>query len=857
MTESPLLRPVLLSGLALLLFLAAGGYLLQVELQGWQGERRQEAQAQLIRYVSILERQVSRALAAAESMESYIRHHGGRVEDFETHSADLLRSVRAISAIELAPDGVIRHVYPATGHQAMLGQRVVESRYAAPAAHQAMLEERLVLSPPLTLDNGQVAVIGRKPVYMVDGEGDPLFWGFASVLLELRHLVRDAGLDRLGEGGYRYQLLIDGARPRAGDPQPFLPEQSVGASVTVPDGAWELRLAPLKPWGVPPRFYLHALLVLLAGGMLAYLVFVLLWQPVMLRRQVQGTSAALKRANDRYEAVFNSVREVLFQLDRRGQFTLLNAAWKQLSGYDPVDTLGRPFEDCVHPDDQMMVREMIRETLEGQAEHKGVELRLLARDREVRWVEMALHSIGEPDGSVSGLSGALHDITERKQADRVIQYQANYDTLTNLPNRKLFQDRFGRAIEATLRKQQRLALMFIDLDRFKWINDSLGHAAGDQLLKEVASRLTSCVRRADTVARFGGDEFIVLLTEVRTAVDAEIVARKILVELTRPFDLDGHKETISGSVGITLCPDDGNDIATLMNNADKVMYHVKESGRNSFKFFTEEMNRQLQARHDLSAKLRAAIAGDHLRLVFQPILDLGRREPVGVEALLRWQDDERGRVSPAEVVSLAEDTQLIEELGGWILEHAGAGFARLREADPRLDYVCVNVSTRQFRTNFIPLLERMLERADLEPGMLALDLTEGLIAEDRAEVWGAIDEIKAKGVRLMLDDFGTGITSLGHLKRLAPDAVKLQSAYLADIVPETSAAAMIGALIAMAHSLGIRVVGEGVEEAQQAEMLEVLGCDFAQGYHFSPPLELDELVALLRRGSGFGSTATA
>ncbi len=857
MTESPMLRPILLAGLALVLSLATGAYLLQLELEGWQGERRQEAQAQLIRYVSILERQISRALAAAESMESYIRHHGGRVEDFETHSADLLRSVRTISAIELAPDGVIRHVYPATGHQSMLGQRVVESRYAAAAAHRAMLEQRLVLSSPLTLDNGQVAVIGRKPVYLVDRERDELFWGFASVLLELRHLVRDAGLDRLGEGGYRYQLVIDGARPQAGDPQPFEPGQSVSTAIAVPDGTWQLRLAPLKPWGVPPRFYLHAVMVLLAGGLLAYLVFVLLWQPVLLRRQVQGTSAALKRANDRYEAVFNSVREVLFQLDARGQFTLLNAAWSRFVGSEPVDSLGRPFESYVHPEDQMLVRQVVRETLEGQAQHKDVELRLLGRGREVRWVEMALQPVVAPDGSVSGVSGALHDITERKQADRVIQYQANYDTLTNLPNRKLFQDRFGRAIEASLRKRQRLALMFIDLDRFKWINDSLGHAAGDTLLKEVAMRLTSCVRKADTVARFGGDEFIVLLTEVQSAVDAEIVARKILVELARPFDLEGHRETISGSVGITVCPDDGTDMATLMNNADNVMYHVKESGRNSFKFFTEEMNRDLQARHDLSGKLREAIAHDLLKLVFQPVIDLGRREPVGVEALLRWQDDERGRVSPAEVVALAEDTQLIEELGGWVLDHACAGFVRLREADPRLDYLCINVSTRQFRSHFVPQLEQMIVRHELAADMLALDLTESLIAEDRAEVWDALERLKAKGVRLMLDDFGTGVTSLGHLKQLAPEAVKLQSAYLADIVPETSAAAMIGALIAMAHSLGIRVVGEGVEEAQQAEMLEVLGCDFAQGYHFAPPLELDELVALLRRGSTFGATASA
>jgi predicted signal transduction protein with EAL and GGDEF domain len=368
-------------------------------------------------------------------------------------------------------------------------------------------------------------------------------------------------------------------------------------------------------------------------------------------------------------------------------------------------------------------------------------------------------------------------------------------------------------------------------------------------------RLTSCVRRADTVARFGGDEFMVLLAEVGTVLDVEIVARKILAELNRPFDLEGRQESISGSIGITICPDDGSDIATLMNNADNVMYHAKESGRNSFKFFTEQMNRELQTRQQLSAALRTAIADNALDLEFQPLLALTPRRPVGAEALLRWHDREHGPIQPADVIALAEDTQLIEALGGWILDRACAAFVRLHAADARFGFVCINVSPRQFRTNFTTMLEQAVARHGLAANQLCLDLTETLIADDRVEVWEELERLKALGVRLMLDDFGSGISSLGHLKRLAPEAVKLQSAYLAGIVPKSSAAAMIGALIAMAHSLDIRVVVEGVEEASQAEMMELLGCDFAQGYLFSPPLALDDLIAGLRNGE-FGSTGT-
>ena len=279
-----------------------------------------------------------------------------------------------------------------------------------------------------------------------------------------------------------------------------------------------------------------------------------------------------------------------------------------------------------------------------------------------------------------------------------------------------------------------------------------------------------------------------------------------------------------------------------MNNADNVMYHVKEGGRNNFKFFTEAMNQELQERHRLSAALRTAIEEDRLRLEFQPVMSLQPRRPAGVEALLRWEETDRGNISPAEVIALAEDTQLIEPLGEWILDRACTAFGRLRAADARIEYVTINVSPRQFRTHFTLQLEQVLARHGLDPQVIALDLTENLITNERDEVWDEIGQLKAMGVRLMLDDFGTGVSSLGHLKRLSPYAVKIQSAYLAGIVPETSAAAMIGSLIAMAHSLDIRVVSEGVEEAKQAEMLELLGCDYAQGYYFSAPCRLDTLL---------------
>ncbi|HEY5720452.1 MAG TPA: EAL domain-containing protein, partial [Gammaproteobacteria bacterium] len=658
--------------------------------------------------------------------------------------------------------------------------------------------------------------------------------------------------------GYLYQLHLDESGPSAGDPRPMFPQETARQTLRVPGAHWELRLAPAKPWNHPPTFFVYLALLLSTTVLVAYVAFTLIWQPIHLRQEVARSGQALREANERYLAVFNGVREVIFQLGLRGELRLLNPAWEEITGFSVSASAGRPLAEFLHPEDLDDCQEMVNAAIAHTEEHQAGELRLRGRGNEVRWVEVEMHAIPDEQGGIAGVAGSMRDVTERKRADQLIHYQAHFDALTNLPNRKLFLDRFGRAIETSLRNERRLALMFVDLDRFKWINDSLGHAAGDVLLKEVAMRLSACVRKADTVARFGGDEFIVLLAEIGAAIDAEVVARKILVELNRPFLLNGHEETISGSIGITVCPDDGRDITTLMNNADNVMYHVKEAGRNDFQFFTAAMNQALQERHRMASALRQALAARELRLEYQTVVALQGRQVIGIEALLRWHSDEFGVVQPDRVIALAEDTQLIGPLGGWIIEQACRDFLAARERLPRLEFVTVNVSDRQFRAHGLAELPAILARHGMQPAQFCIDITESLVTEGREEVWSDLDAFRQLGVRIMLDDFGTGLSSLNHLKRLAPSAVKLQSDYLAGIVPEASAAAMIGSVIAMAHSMGMRVVGEGVEEARQAEMLELLGCDYAQGYLFERPLPIAGLLqqcADSHRGSEAGGRA--
>ena len=465
----------------------------------------------------------------------------------------------------------------------------------------------------------------------------------------------------------------------------------------------------------------------------------------------------------------------------------------------------------------------------------------------LRIISVSGRPIFDEAGRFQGYRGTGRDITEKKRAEEQIRHMAHYDALTELPNRILLHDRIGQAIAQAQRNHEVLAVLFIDLDRFKTVNDSLGHAVGDRLLKTVAGRLESCTRGSDTIARIGGDEFVVLLGNLKEPEDARHVSQKVLDALSEPLTIDGHELKITPSVGICAYPHDGEDVETLMRNADTAMYYAKQMGRNNYQFFTQAMNDAAQQRLVIENDLRHAIERDEFILHYQPQLDLKTGAIVGFEALVRWLHPQRGTVSPSVFITAAEETGLIGPLGEWVLRQACSEARAWRnEGHPELQ-VSVNCSAQQFqRDGFVETVNLVLRETGLPAACLELEITESVIVQHSEEVIARFGALDAMGVRISIDDFGTGYSSLSYLKRFAIHQLKIDQSFVRDISSDPDDAAIVSAIIAISHSLGLKVVAEGVETAEQLAFLKSLGCDGAQGYYFSRPVPADEFARLLK-----------
>jgi diguanylate cyclase (GGDEF)-like protein/PAS domain S-box-containing protein len=464
----------------------------------------------------------------------------------------------------------------------------------------------------------------------------------------------------------------------------------------------------------------------------------------------------------------------------------------------------------------------------------------------LRIISVSGRPILDEAGRFQGYRGTGRDITEQKRAEERIRYMAHYDALTELPNRLLLHDRIGQAIAQAQRNQEVLAVLFIDLDRFKTVNDSLGHAVGDRLLKTVAGLLESCTRGSDTIARIGGDEFVVLLGDLKEPEDARHVAQKVLDTLAEPVVIDGNELKVTPSIGICAYPHDGADVATLMRNADTAMYYAKQMGRNNYQFFTQAMTEAAQHRLVIENDLRHALERGEFTLHYQPQLDLRSGRIIGFEALVRWRHPQRGLVPPSEFIAAAEETGLIGPLGEWVLRQACVEACAWRESGyPELQ-VSVNCSAHQFqREGFVETVELILRGTGLPASCLELEITESVIVQRSEEVMARFAELDAMGVRISIDDFGTGYSSLSYLKRFAIHQLKIDQSFVRDISSDPDDAAIVSAIIAISHSLGLKVVAEGVETAEQLAFLRSLGCDGAQGYYFSRPVPAEEFARLL------------
>jgi diguanylate cyclase (GGDEF)-like protein len=499
----------------------------------------------------------------------------------------------------------------------------------------------------------------------------------------------------------------------------------------------------------------------------------------------------------------------------------------------------------IHEEDRQAVMEQADAVLSRKSAYP-LEHRIIHKDGRMRWIKNTPVPRIDQQGHLIAYDGLVSDITDRKQAEQKLRHIAYYDALTNLPNRELFSDRLHQAIIQARRHKRMFAVMILDVDRFKGINDTLGHKIGDSLLQYVSERLVNSIREGDTVARLGGDEFIILFPDIAQARDASFVAQKIHNALLKGFLLDSQELFITASIGISLYPSDGTDVDTLIKNADVAMYQAKAQGRNNYQFYTPTMNTEALSKLMLENNLRKALERKEFILHYQPLVELSTGRITGAEALVRWKHPRLGLLSPLEFIPMAEETGLIVPIGEWILENVCMQGKTWNEMGLSPFRMTVNLSMRQFAHNAVmKTVLNALEKSDLDPGHLELELTESVVMQNAEQTIVTLHELKSAGIQISLDDFGTGFSSLSYLQNLPLSRLKLDRSFVSGLAKETKNESISKAIIEIAHSLSLKVIAEGVETFEQLELLRSWHCDEVQGFLFSRPIPVEEITRLM------------
>ncbi|MBI3607071.1 MAG: MEKHLA domain-containing protein [Nitrospirae bacterium] len=559
----------------------------------------------------------------------------------------------------------------------------------------------------------------------------------------------------------------------------------------------------------------------------------------------QRAEQELRESKEALQDFLDTATDLVQSVRPDGRFAYVNRAWIQTLGYSREDLASLTVFDLVHPDHRALCQETLRRVVAGESV-KNLEVVCVRKDGRPITLEGNIDARSK-DGVVV-MRAILRDITERKHAAERLNTLAYYDTLTGLPNRVLFQDRLAQAVAQARRDGCMVGLLYLDLDRFKLINDTLGHTVGDQLLKAVAQRLVGCVRASNAVSRLGGDEFTVILPALTSAQGAAVVARKILRTVSQPIAIQSHEVAVTSSIGITVFPADGDEIEGLLKNADTAMYRAKERG-NAYQFYAPEMHSRALDRLALENRLRRALEQGEFEVFYQPQVDLASRRLVGVEALVRWRQPDGEVVLPAEFIPLAEETGLIMPIGEWVLRTACVQNRAWQEAGLPPVPVSVNLSSHQVAQSNLPeTVKRALKNARLDPRYLELELTESIFMRDVEATTATLAHLSAMGVAFSMDDFGTGYSSLNYLKRFPIHALKIAQGFISDVTTNPDDAAIVTTIIAMAHSLNMRVIAEGVERPAQLGFLRAQGCDVIQGHLVSRALPADEVAPFLREG---------
>jgi diguanylate cyclase (GGDEF)-like protein/PAS domain S-box-containing protein len=563
---------------------------------------------------------------------------------------------------------------------------------------------------------------------------------------------------------------------------------------------------------------------------LAFVAFVALLTGMILKSWKRQTEE--RRLTD---IIIDSSPVAIYTRDPQGRVTQWNAASEALFGWSAAESLARPLRGFSEQQQQES-RALQQRVLAGETIH-GLELTRLRKDGALVELSATMAPLQDSEGRVMGVVSIATDISERRRAESRVEHLAYHDVLTGLPNRALLKDRFAQAADLASRSQTMLALVFMDLDNFKTINDSLGHAVGDQLLLQLSERLIGCVRSSDTVCRHGGDEFLMLLQNLADVEAVSATIEKVQAQVRRPFVVDGHELSCSLSMGVAMFPADGTDFEALLREADIAMYQAKDGGKDMARFFDPTMDVQAHDHLLIRNGLRTALEQQHFELHYQPQFDLDNGQLTGVEALIRWRHPEQGLIAPGRFIPVAEDSGLIVPIGAWVLREACRQAVAWRDAGLPPMTVAVNLSAIQFKRGQVECaVNEALQASGLAPGWLELELTESTLIQDSETVLASVMRLKAMGVQISIDDFGTGYSSFAYLKRFAVDKLKIDQSFVRSIMSDKDDAAIVQAIISMARSLGVKSIAEGIETGAVADCLKAMGCDEAQGYFFARPM---------------------
>lgn len=839
----------LLISLLLLAMLVAG---LQFYVERRYVEQQYTEQRELvserlsvIRYQ--LESTLTNNLSLINGLAAFIASYPDFTESqFELYASTVLAREPALVNLAAAPDLVIRYIYPFESNRTALGLDYMQQADQRDAVLRVVESGGMVIAGPLELVQGGYAFIGRAPVYVLDADGQSVFWGIVSAPILAESVYQNAGLPDVPEDLNLAIRSVEAAGDSAvffGLPDTFRNPASVVMPVSAGGSVWEIA-------AVPTPLLARSNNVILAMRTSSVVVFMLLSILLALRHRQHGNNAALKNIifrNERFLRAVETVSQVGGWRWSDGLFTEISTQARDIMALPRNEAaVGMAtFCDSLDTRSAEVIEHHITRAMQ-EKQRIDQELELKRREGRVVWLHLKAEIITLDNGKVE-LIGAIQDITQPKKVDQLIEYQANYDSLTGLPNRALFQDRLRTALKHAQRRSTRIAVLFVDLDNFKSVNDNLGHDAGDELLVESAARIQSCIRSVDTVARYSGDEFVALLMDVFSATVVARIADDMVQVMRKPFELDGRQVYCSTSIGVAFYPDDGDSADTLVIKADQAMYEVKKSGRNSWQFYTAAMQLESEQKHHLFNELVVAIEKEQLSVFYQPVVDAANGRLVSCEALVRWQQEDGSYVAPDVFIPVAEERGLINRIDLFVLRSALAFMTGLNQtlADPVS--LSVNVSPRllQLRDDDAQDWLRLVEKESNVKMMV--EITERVLVEDIGEVHKVLDQLNSAGVQIAIDDFGTGYSGLSYFSRFPVSVVKIDRSFVREIGSRNTETTLVETILMLASKLDIQVVAEGVELEEQAIFLRDNHCDFLQGYHISPPLSEQDFRTYIRQ----------